>query len=153
MKIPLLPIVLVTAAMLMSGCQPATKESPPVMPGTLAAVQEKTDDAAKDMHEYTFAQKGEFVENMQIQLDSIKHDLDRISSQIATASDTVKAEDTPKLKALRDRETGLELQLQKVKDADASTWYEVTAGFRKNYDDLKTSVAGARQRMSEKIAP
>jgi hypothetical protein len=65
----------------------------------------------------------------------------------------VKLEARPKLQALRDQAALLEIQLQKVKDADETTWDDVKATSRKAFADLKSGFNSARQWMSDKIAP
>ena len=59
----------------------------------------KTEAAAQDMKDYTFAQKAEFVAKMQGQLDALNKDLDQLSAKIESSSDAVKAEAKPKLQA------------------------------------------------------
>src|ERR1035437_3248162 len=60
----------------------------------------ETKEAAQDMKDYTFAQKAEFVKQMQIQLDALNKDLDQLAAKIEKSSDAVKAEAKPKLQAL-----------------------------------------------------
>jgi chromosome segregation ATPase len=116
-------------------------------------VQTETKAAAEDMKDYTFAQKDEFVKQMQIQLDALNKDLDQLEVKIATSSDAVKAEAKPKLQALRDQVTQLNEQLGKAKVATESTWGDIKSGFQKAYDATKDGFNQARQWVSDKIAP
>src|SRR6476660_4414674 len=70
-------------------------------------VQAKTEEAAQDMKDYTFAQKAEFTEKMQGQLTALNRDLDQLGARIEKSSDAVKAEAKPKFQALRDQTAGL----------------------------------------------
>jgi len=63
-------------------------------------VQTKTEEAARDMKDYTYAQKAEFTEYMQIQLTGINKELDQLAAKIEKSSDAAKAEARPKLQAL-----------------------------------------------------
>ena len=113
----------------------------------------ETKQAAQDMKDYTYAQKAEFVEQMQGQLAALNRDLDQLSAKIEKSSDAVKAEAKPKLQALRDQVAQLNQQLDEAKNATESTWDGVKDGFKKAYNDLKDGFQQARQWVSDKIAP
>jgi ABC-type transporter Mla subunit MlaD len=119
----------------------------------LDKVKTETAVASQDMKDYTFAQKTEFVSNMQGQLDTLNKDLDQLSAKIETSSDAVKAEAKPKLQALRDQSAQLTKQLDNVRNATESTWDSVKATSQKAYDSLKDGFQQSRQWLSDKIAP
>ncbi|MGA2802746.1 MAG: methyl-accepting chemotaxis protein [Verrucomicrobiota bacterium] len=116
-------------------------------------VKTETKQAAQDMKDYTFAQKAEFVKQMQSQLDALNKDLDQLAAKIDSSSDAVKAEAKPKLQALRDQAAQLNKQLDEVKNATESTWDSVKDGFNKAYEATKDGLNQARQWVSNKIAP
>jgi chromosome segregation ATPase len=116
-------------------------------------VQTETKQAAQDMKDYTFAQKAEFVKQMQAQMDALNKDLDQLSAKIDSSSDAVKAEAKPKLQTLRDQAAQLNKQLDDAKNATESTWNSVKAGCQKAYDATKDGINSARQWVSDKIAP
>jgi ElaB/YqjD/DUF883 family membrane-anchored ribosome-binding protein len=119
----------------------------------LENVKTETKQAAQDMKDYTFAQKAEFVKQMQIQLDALNKDLDQLAAKIDSSSDAVKAEAKPKLQALRDQATQLNKQLDEARNATESTWDSVKNGFQKAYEATKDGFNQARQWVSDKIAP
>ena len=119
----------------------------------LDKVQEKTAEAAQDMKDYTFAQKAEFVEKMQVQLAGLNRDLDQHVGRIEKSSDEVKAEAKPKLQALRDQTDQLNKQLDEVKNATESNWDKVKDGLNTAYQSSKDGFQQARQWASDKIAP
>jgi ElaB/YqjD/DUF883 family membrane-anchored ribosome-binding protein len=116
-------------------------------------VKTETKQAAQDMKDYTFAQKAEFVKQMQIQLDALNKDLDQLAAKIESSSDAVKAEAKPKLQALRDQAAQLNKQLDDARNATESTWDSVKSGFQKAYEATKDGFNQARQWVSDKIAP
>jgi paraquat-inducible protein B len=117
-------------------------------------VKTETKQAAQDMKDYTFAQKAEFVKQMQVQLDNLNNkDLDQLAAKIDSSSDAVKAEAKPKLQALRDQAAQLNKQLEDVRNATESTWDSVKSGFQKAYEATKDGFNQARQWVSDKIAP
>jgi ElaB/YqjD/DUF883 family membrane-anchored ribosome-binding protein len=116
-------------------------------------VKTETKQAAQDMKDYTFAQKAEFVKQMQVQLDNLNKDLDQLAAKIDSSSDAVKAEAKPKLQALRDQAAQLNKQLEDVRNATESTWDSVKSGFQKAYEATKDGFNQARQWVSDKIAP
>jgi cytochrome c556 len=119
----------------------------------LDKVQAKTEEAAQDMKDYSYAEKAQFVEKMQGQLAALNRDLDQLTAKIEKSSDAVKVEAKPKLQALRDQTAKLNQQLDEVKNATESTWDSVKNGFKKAYESSKDGFQQARQWVSDKIAP
>jgi predicted nucleic acid-binding Zn-ribbon protein len=109
--------------------------------------------AAKDMKDYAFAQRSEFVASMQAQLDTLNKELDQLSAKIETSSDTTKAEGKPKLQALRTEVSQLSKQLDNVRNATESTWDSVKATSQKAFASVKSGFQQSRQWVSDKIAP
>jgi phage host-nuclease inhibitor protein Gam len=116
-------------------------------------VKQETKEAAQAMNDYAYAQKAEFVANMQVQLAEINRELDQLAAKIDKADDAARTEATPKLQALRDQVAKLNTHLDGAKSATESTWDDVKAGFNQGYSDLKDGFNQARQWVSEKIAP
>jgi hypothetical protein len=116
-------------------------------------IKTETKEAAQTMKDYTYAQKDEFVKQMQSQLAALDQDLNRLSAKVESSSDAVRAEAKPKLQALREQEAQLNKQLEDIKNANESTWDSVKAEARKAYDTLKNQFQQARQWLSDKIAP
>ena len=148
MKNKTLLITFLSAATFAVGCD---KEKTTAQ--QIETVKTETKQAAQDMKDYTFAQKGEFVKSMQSQLATLNQDLDKLSAKIDSSSDAVKAEAKPKLQALRDQAAKLNQQLEEAKNATESTWDSVKATFKKGYESTKDGFNQARQWVSDKIAP
>ena len=148
MKNKALVIAFLSIAAFAVGCN---KEQTPSQ--QIEKVKTETKQAAQDMKDYTFAQKAEFVKQMQIQLDNLNRDLDQLAAKIESSSDAVKAEAQPKLQALRDQAAQLNKQPDEARNATESTWDSVKAGFQKAYEATKDGFNQARQWVSDKIAP
>ena len=148
MKYHKLIITLFCAVAFAAGC---AKES--TTSEELDKAQAKSEQAAREMKDYTYAQKSAFVETMQAQLASLNRDLDELSAKIERSSDTAKAEAKPKLQALRDQAEKLNQQLDKARNASESTWDDVKAGSKKAYAELKDTFQQTRQWVSDKLAP
>jgi DNA repair exonuclease SbcCD ATPase subunit len=119
----------------------------------LDKVQAKTAETAREMKDYPYTQKSQFVEKMQGQLSALNQELDQLAAKIEKSSDKAKAEAKPKLQALRDQTATLNKQLDEVKNATESTWDSVKNGFNKAYESSKDGFQQARVWLSEKIAP
>lgn len=148
MKNQTILITFLSAAAFAVGCnreKPASEQ--------IDSVKTETKEAAQDMKDYTYAQKTEFVEKMQVGLTEINQDLEKLSAKIEKSSDAAKAEANPKLQALREQTAKLSKQLDEAKNATESTWDSVKAGFKKGYSELKDGFQQARHWVSEKIAP
>jgi len=148
MKQKSLAITLLSIAALAMGCNQEQTTGQQI-----DKVKMETATAARDMKDYTFAQKTEFVSTMQAQLDTLNKDLDQLSAKIQTSSDAVKNEAKPKLQALRDQSAQLTKQLDNVRNATPSTWDSVKATSQKAFDSLKDGFQQSRQWLSDKIAP
>ena len=148
MKPNKLIIMILSAAAFVVGCNKEETTSQ-----QLDKVKQETKVAARDLQDYSYAQKNEFVEKMQGQLAEINKDLDQLSAKIEKSSAAAKAEANPKLQAMREQMVKLTKQLDDAKGATESTWSDVKAGFKKGYDELKDSFQQARQWVSDKIAP
>ena len=152
-----LAITFLATAAFAVGCTPSVEPSAPEAREATAQQFDKakkdTKAAAQDMKDYAYAQKAEFVANMQSQLDAINRDLDQLAAKIEKSSDAAKAEAKPKLQGLRDQARKLNQHLDDAKNATESTWGDVKDGFKKGYGELKEAFQAARQWVSDKIAP
>ena len=145
-----LAIALFAATVFAVGCKPSETQSTSQQ---LDKVKAETKADAKEMKDYAYAQRVDFVAAMQGQLDALNKDIDALSVKIESSSDAVKADAKPKLHALRDEAAGLNKQLDEAKNATESTWDSVKAGSEKAYNGLKDDFQQARQWASDKIAP
>jgi uncharacterized protein YoxC len=132
------------------GCKPSDDKS---AADQLKDVKTETKAAAREMKDYTYAQKAEFVANMQDQVNALNKDLDRLSAKLDSSSDAVKADAKPKLQALRDQVNKLNRQLDEARNASESTWDGVKADSRQALDSVKDAFQQSRQWLSDKIAP
>lgn len=148
MKNKTLIITFLSVAAFAAGCDRETGTSQQI-----EKVETKTTAAAQEMKDYTYAQKAEFVENMQNQLAAINRDLDQLSAKVEKAGDAAKAEAQPKLQALREKADQLAKQLDQARNVNESTWDSVKATSRKAYNELTEGFNEARQWVSDKIAP
>lgn len=116
-------------------------------------VRTDTMTTARDLKDYTFAQKAEFTEKMRSQLAEINKDMDALTAKIEKSDDAIKAEAKPRLEALRDQAAKLNVSLDEVGNATESTWETFKSGTRNAYDALAESFQQSREWLSEKIAP
>ncbi len=147
MKKQLLAAALLAIAALAVGCD---KEKSTTQ--QMDKAKTETREAAADMKDYTFAQKAEFTEKMQGQISDLNKDLDQLSVKIEKSSDAVKAENRPKLQALRDQSADMTKQLDAVRNATESTWDGIKATSQKAWDGLKDGVNASRNWVADKIA-
>jgi hypothetical protein len=101
--------------------------------------------AAPAQSDYTYAQRAEFKAKMQSQVAEINQDIELLAARIEQSSDAVKAEATPRLRALRDQAAVLNKQIDAADNATESTWESVKSGTRKAYDTMKEGFQESRQ--------
>src|SRR5689334_5253514 len=122
MKHQNLLITLLAVSAFAVGCEKSATENREATAKQIDKVQAETKEAAQEMKNYSYAQKGEFVQKMQGQLSGLNRDLDELGARIEKSSDAVKAEAKPKLQALRDQTVQLNQKLDEVKNASESAW-------------------------------
>jgi hypothetical protein len=150
MKHKLLTVTLLSLISFAAGCKPSDENSTAQQ---LDQVKTETKAAAREIKDYTFAQKTEFVTRMQGQLDGINRELDELAAKIEKSSDAAKAEAKPKLQALREQTAQLSKQLDEAKNSTESTWDSIKTTTQKAFDSLQEGFQQSRQWLSDKIAP
>lgn len=110
-------------------------------------------EAAHAMRDYVYAEKTEFVAEMKKDLTAIQADLDRLSAEVEQSSGKAKADAKVELEAAREQWAEAKVQLEAAESATEDTWDDVKGGFKKSYHELKTSMANARQWLSDEIEP
>jgi hypothetical protein len=141
-------LTLTSLALVAIGCnqEPTTSQK-------IEKIKSEATDTAKELKDYTFAQKSEFVDKMQSQVSAMNAELDNLSAKVEASNDKAKIEAKPKLEALRAQVENLKKQLEEAKGAKESGWETVKDGFKKGYGELKEGFQQARQWTSDKIAP
>lgn len=148
MKQEVLFLTAIAAAAFVVGCDKQSTTSQQIN-----KVEAKTEKAAQEIKDYTYAQKAEYTTKMEADLADINRDLDALQMKLDKASESVKTEAQPKLRVLRDQAAELSKSLDNVKNSTESTWDSVKAGSKKAYGELKDGFNQARQWLSEKIKP
>lgn len=119
----------------------------------LEKIKTETKQVARDMRDYTFAQKAEFKEKMKEELDTLHNEIDQLAARIDKSSEAAKVEARPKLKALREQADRLDRQLEEIKNATESTWDTFKRDTKEARDGLKDAFQKSRQWVSDQIAP
>jgi cytochrome c556 len=156
-KLQTLTPTLFAIAVLTAGCKPASDpaatEARDATTRQIDRVQQDTQASTRELSDYTYGQKAEFVTSMEAELAQLNEELDQLAAKIEKSSDAAKAEASPKLQALREQVAKLETHLEEAKNATESTWDNVKVAFKSGYAELKDGFNQARQWVSEKIAP
>ena len=116
-------------------------------------IKNESKETARNIQDYAYAQKSDYVKQLQSEMAALNQDLDKLSAKVEASSDAVKAEAKPKLQSLRDQAAQMNKQIEGIQNSNESTWNDVKAGSRKAYDSLKDGFQQARQWLSDKIAP
>jgi DNA anti-recombination protein RmuC len=141
-------LTLLIAGGFLVGCKPSDEKA---TEQKLDQVQQQTQDAAQQVKNYSYAQKDEFVAKMQAQMTNINQEIQDLTVRIQNSSDKVRAEAQPRLDALRQQTSQLNVQVDKIKNASQSTWEQVKADSQKAFDEMKDKFDQARQWVSDKI--
>ena len=143
-------ITFLALAAFAAGCKPSEEAS---TSQRLDEATAETKAAAQEMKDYTFAQKAEFVTDMETRLEALNKELDQLAARIESSTDATKAEAAPRIQALRDQTAELTRQLDSVRNATESTWDSVKAAAHKAMDSAEDGFQQSRQWLSDKIAP
>lgn len=146
---------LLTAALLSAGCKPRAEKPEETQSGSeqLHAPNKDAMDRSKDIGDYAYSQRSEFVARMQVQLRDLNLELDALIAKAEKASESAKTEASQRLQALREKITSLKAQIEAAESSSESTWAGVKSSAKKGYEELKDGLEQARQWLSDKIAP
>lgn len=161
MKSKQIALTIVFVTVLTAGCSPGETKPVPTVATTTNAVSEnappsfdqvkkEAGEAAQATKDYAFAQKNEFVAKMHEELAALNQEIERLSAQTASAADTIKAEASEKVKALREKAATLGKKLDDSMNAGEPAWEGVKGGFKQTQEDLKEAVKSAADWFREK---
>ena len=148
MKNKLIVITLFSAAMFTLGCTKDKKTSTDSIISNTG-----TNQTALSLQDYTFAQKAQFINAVQMQLTVINQDLDKLASQVAKSAETVQAQANPELQTLRDQAAQLNNQLEALNEATEPTWNQVKTRFNKADEAMIDEFQHARESVVDANAP
>jgi hypothetical protein len=155
----LLVITILLATALAASCG-MTDERTEVEPELSGAAEEQLDDAkvatqeaARAMRGYAFAQRMDFANERRTEMAEIQKELERLLVKADGANDAMKADAKAKLDAARAKWSEAKRQLDLAESATESNWDDVQNGFNKSYGELQAAFDEARQRLSDEIEP
>ena len=137
-----------TSVVVVSGCEKKQTASQ-----QLDKVQEKSAEVAKDIKEYSYSQRDEFVKIERKHLFSLNRDLDDLAARVERSSVAVKSEAEPRITSLRERTARLNKRLDEAASATESSWDQFKSDVHATYTASTEELNKARQWLSEKIAP
>jgi hypothetical protein len=143
----ILVVAFLLAAALAAGC---TNDANAAM---LPKVKAETTEAVQAAQVFAYVRKVEFVANMKRELAAIRVESDRLAARVDKSNAAEKADAKVKLDAMREQWVRTSEQLEMAQNANESTWDALRDGFEKSYRDLKESLDGTRQWLSDKIEP
>jgi hypothetical protein len=118
-----------------------------------SGLNEKRREAVAAVQNYAYAQKAEFVSQMNIELGKAQVELDRLSAKVESSAGSAKIDAQAKLTAAQEKWTQAKNQLSQAEKASEPTWNEMKSGFANSYNELNSSLDDTRQWLSEKLAP
>jgi len=126
-------------------------------PGTAATQREKamtaTKEAALSVQDYTYAQKGEFIDTAKQELADIRAEIERLRAVIGRSSGAARADAEAKLEVVSDKWDAAKAQLDSAEAATEASWEDVQNHYRTARSNLKSSFDDAREWLSERIEP
>jgi peptidoglycan hydrolase CwlO-like protein len=135
---------------LAAGCQSST-DRPAAGAQKQGDSNEESTRPLQTAEDFSYAQKDEFVEEMQGTLTRIQKELDRLTADVATARGAAKAEAEDKVRALREEATRASQQLEEAKTATEATWGDVKGRIRRSLGELEDSFQQTRQWLSDQL--
>jgi len=107
--------------------------------------------AAKNLKDYTFAEKDAFTEAMKNNLAEMNKHIDILDARVNKAGVAAKSELQPKLDALRMKSDQLGKQINTIPTATESTWESVKTDTKDSFRKLKIALGHDREWISKKI--
>ena len=150
----ILPIVLSLAAVGLVGCGPdeaATQDGRSAEEERERAKTE-TKEAMEAVGDYAYAQKADFIADMETKLNELEVEIERLETRVAASGD-VKADAQTKLDEVRAKWAVTKTKLEAAEAASESNWDEFERDAKQAQEDLETSFDDTRQWMSDKLEP
>lgn len=119
----------------------------------LEKAKQETKEAAEAIRDYGYAEKAEFIAEMQKQLAEIQTELDRLSAEVEASKGQAKADAKVRLDRLREKWTATKQRLHEAEQAKESDWNTVKGDVKHSYGELKDSFDETRTWLSKEIAP
>ena len=141
-------LILTTTAMILVGCDEKQTTSQ-----QLDGAQKDATAVARNIKNYSYSEREEFVKSERTRLIELNRDLDDLAARVERSSDAVKAEANQKLAILRDQVARLNRQLDDVGNTTESAWDKFKDDVRATQDASEDEFNKARQWLSEKVAP
>jgi hypothetical protein len=126
--------------------------APPAL-APVTADPEAAKAPAWTLRDHAFAQKAEFVVEMNQELAALQVELGRLAVKVDQAGGAAKLEARIALEKARVQWAAVQKHLVEVERAPEPTWNEMKVGFRKAYGELQEAVTRSRHWLSEKIEP
>ncbi len=122
-------------------------------PASAVQTREGVEEMPRRVRDYSYAQKDQFVVDMNEELAAIQARLERLSNDVSTWRRDAKADAARNLESTHERWARAKLRLDAAKTADETTWDDVKSNFADAYESLEESVEDSRRWVSEEIAP
>ncbi|MBN1608573.1 MAG: hypothetical protein JW940_18230 [Polyangiaceae bacterium] len=157
MRQPHLVKTCVFFAALVVGCQSSTDrpaEAAKTREGTASQRNNSNEESTRPeqaAEDFTYAQREEFVEDMQGALAHIQNEVDRLSGDVATAHGVAKAEAEAKVRSLREKAIRVKQQLEEAKSTSEATWDDVKGSIQESFGELEDSFQQTRQWVSDQL--
>lgn len=91
----------------------------------------------RDFSAYMYTQKAEFMAGLQHQLDEINRQIDKLSEKARASSEKARATADAEVKKLTEHAYQTRTRLEKVGEADESTWDDAKRGILEAKEQLK----------------
>jgi len=107
----------------------------------------------KGTPDYPFAQKSEFIDDMEKELGVIHDELDLAGDKVDRIGGEAKADAKVRLQAVREKWAQTEKKLNQAENATDTTWRGVKGDVEKSVDDTRDSFEKTRQWVNDTIKP
>ena len=133
MRFSVLITLVISAAVLLPGCEKNTKPADP----KVANAQDKIKEAVDATAEAAKARRDEYVKDMNKQLDALNVKYDEWKAKAQKAEGEAKKELDKKLEEAKVKRDVAAKKLSEVKEASIDRWEKVKDGVGSAFDDLK----------------
>lgn len=112
-----------------------------------------TKSVGKEVKEYAYEQKDEFVREIRDQLNELNQEVEKISTLIETSADKLKTKTNykPKLDKLNGQIAKMHQRLDDAKNSTESTWNQIQEDSKETFESVKESVKAAGQWVDKKV--
>ena len=131
---------------------PVASNAPAALPHLEPVIYQEAKPLPQDLNDFTYAQKGDFIQKMMAARDELNAEIRQLSAKIDRADPAIKSAVVPKMNAVRTKLNQLDAVMDKAMVTPESTWDQEKVAAKDAYEDTRQAVQDAGVAIDNKVS-